>query len=164
MWVNALLVVVVVALGLLVARVARRPTPLPAPATFDAPEWVDRADFVSPGSPWLVAVFSSATCHTCAEVWSKAAVLASAEVAVHDVEVGEAPELHRRYGIAGVPITVVADRDGTVRASFVGPVSATHLWAALAELRSPGSLPGGCEPGGDQAGGARGGPGAAGGV
>lgn len=158
MLVNVIVVVAVVALGLLVARLARRPTPVPSPVTYEAPEWLDRADFVSPDAPWLVVVFTSATCHTCAEVWSKASVLASSQVAVHDVEVGEAPELHRRYGIAGVPITAVADHEGRVRASFVGPVSATHLWAALAELRSPGSLPGGCDPGGGQAGGARGGP------
>jgi len=157
MLVNVLVVVAVVAVGLLVARLARRPTPLPVPTTFEAPEWLERADFASPEAPWLVAVFTSATCHTCAEVWSKASVLASDAVAVQDVEVGEVPELHRRYGIAGVPITAVADHDGRVRASFVGPVSATHLWAALAELRAPGSLPGGCDPSrsptGSQAGG-----------
>lgn len=168
MWLNVVLVVAVVAVGLLVARFARRPTPVASPVTFAAPERIERADFVSPETPWLVAVFSSSTCHTCADVWSKASVLASDEVAVTDVEVGEAPELHRRYGIAGVPITVVADRDGLVRASFIGPVSATHLWAALAELRSPGSVPSGCGQSGgpseDQAGGATGGAGGAGGT
>jgi hypothetical protein len=38
----------------------------------------------------------------------------------------------------------VADQDGSVRASFLGPVSSTHLWAAVAELREPGSVPPGC--------------------
>jgi hypothetical protein len=31
-----------------------------------------------------------------------------------------------------------------VRASFLGPATATDLWAALAELREPGSVPEGC--------------------
>lgn len=157
MLLNVVVVLVVVLVGLLVARLARRPTPTAVPVTFEAPEWLDRADFGSPETPWLVVVFTSATCHTCAEVWSKASVLASDSVTVQEAEVAEAPELHRRYGIAGVPITAVADHEGRVQASFVGPVSATHLWAALAELRSPGSLPRGCDPSGDQAGGATGG-------
>ena len=36
---------------------------------------------------------------------------------------------------------VVAGRDGVVRASFVGPPTATDLWAAVAEARYPGSSP-----------------------
>src|SRR6185437_6209877 len=52
-------------------------------------------------------------------------------LAVAAVEVGAQPELHRRYRIDAVPITVVADRAGVVRASFVGPASATDLWAAV---------------------------------
>jgi hypothetical protein len=88
-----------------------------------------------------VAVFSSASCATCAGVVAKAKVLDSPEVVVDDVEVGRRPDLHVRYRIEAVPITVVADRDGIVRASFIGPVSATDLWAAVAEVREPGSTP-----------------------
>jgi hypothetical protein len=40
----------------------------------------------------------------------------------------------------------VADAEGAVRASFVGPATATDLWAAVAELRDPGSVPPGCTP------------------
>ena len=32
---------------------------------------------------------------------------------------------------------LVADDRGVVRKSFVGPTSATHLWAAVAEARDP---------------------------
>ena len=43
---------------------------------------------------------------------------------------------------------VVGDADGVVRATFLGPVTATDLWATVAELREPGTLPaGGCEHG-----------------
>jgi hypothetical protein len=31
-----------------------------------------------------------------------------------------------------------------VRASFLGPGTATDLWGAVAELREPGSTPGAC--------------------
>ncbi len=38
----------------------------------------------------------------------------------------------------------VADATGVVRASFLGPVTATDLWAAVAEAREPGSTPDEC--------------------
>lgn len=138
--------VVVVAVAVLLQR--RRPdAPTQPAAVHRAPEQLDRSDFERPDAPWLVAVFTSATCSTCADVTTKAAALASDAVAVQVVEVSADPELHRRYAIEAVPIVAVADDRGVVRASFLGPVSATHLWAALAELRDPGSVPEGC--GGD---------------
>jgi hypothetical protein len=60
---------------------------------------------------------------------------------VIDVEYSAATNLHRKYHIDAVPIVVIADRQGVVRASFVGPMSATDLWAAVAEARDPGSSP-----------------------
>jgi hypothetical protein len=49
--------------------------------------------------------------------------------------------VHRKYDIQAVPLVVVADAEGVVGAGFVGPASATDLWAAVAELRQPGSSP-----------------------
>ena len=49
--------------------------------------------------------------------------------------------LHRKYAIDAVPLVVVADARGVVGASFIGPASATDLWAAVAEVRQPGSSP-----------------------
>ena len=37
-----------------------------------------------------------------------------------------------------------ADADGTVKRAFLGPVTATDLWAAMAEEREPGSVPPDC--------------------
>lgn len=122
----------------------RTPTGEPVRTGYNVPAQLHRDDFPRADAPWLVAVFTSATCSTCSGVWDKATCLDSAAVATVEVEVGAAPELHRRYGIDGVPTTVVADVDGVVRASFLGPVTATDLWAALAELRDPGSVPEGC--------------------
>jgi thioredoxin-like negative regulator of GroEL len=105
------------------------------------PTQLDRADFARPEAPWLVAVFTSATCDACAGTASKAAVLDSDEVAVAEVEAARDADVHRRYGVDAVPMVVVADAEGVVRASFVGPPTATDLWAAVAELREPGSSP-----------------------
>ena len=44
-------------------------------------------------------------------------------------------ELHERYEISGVPMVLIADAEGVVRQSFVGPVTATDLWAAVAGIR-----------------------------
>jgi len=122
------------AAGVAVVVRRRRPEP-PTQGKWPVPTQLDRADFDRPDAPWLVVVFSSTTCLSCADAVEKAEVLASAEVVVQDVEVTASPDLHRRYGIDAVPVTVVADGDGVVRASFVGAPSATDLWAAVADLR-----------------------------
>jgi hypothetical protein len=140
------LVLAVVAVAVVAALLAQRRRPdAPAnPIDHVAPAQLDRADFVAPASPWLVAVFTSSTCDSCASVWERVVPLASSAVATMEVEVGSRGDLHRRYHITAVPTTVVADADGVVVRSFIGPVSATHLWGALAELREPGTVPDSC--------------------
>lgn len=140
----ALLVVAAVAVVAVVAQ--RRRPDAPTQREFSIPTQLDRADFPRPEAPWLVAVFTSATCSTCAGVWDRARHLDSEAVAVCDLEVGAEKQLHERYGIDAVPLTLVADAEGVVRRSFIGPLTATDLWAAVAELREPGTLPeGGCQ-------------------
>ena len=133
-----------VAVGVAFALQRRRADAPTQPRSWEAPAQLDRRDFDRPDAPWLVCVFSSATCSTCGDVVAKAQVMESAEVAVQDVEAVSDKALHDRYGIEAVPIVAIADADGVVRESFVGPVSSTHLWAALAELRAPGSVPHDC--------------------
>jgi hypothetical protein len=144
------LVLILVAVAVGVALVIERRRRPDAPTTIGhvLPDRVDRRDFDRPDAPWLVAVFTSATCDTCAGVWDKARHLESGEVAVQQAEVTSARRLHERYAITAVPSLVVADGSGTVRAAFVGPVTATDLWATVAELRVPGTLPAeGCDHG-----------------
>jgi len=143
--VAAVLAVAAVVVARLVER--RRPAP-PAQSGVRAgwapPGQLDRDDFEGPARPWLVAVFTSATCGSCKEATAKAAVLASPEVAFQEIPWQERKDLHDRYDIEVVPTTVVADGEGVVHAAFVGAPTATDLWAALAEARSPGTSP---EPG-----------------
>ena len=142
------IVVVVFVVALAGAAIARRRQPsAPAPTGYHVPPQLHRGDFVRPDAEWLAVVFTSATCHTCQGVWDKVRHLESDAVAVQEVEAGEWKALHDRYGIDGVPTTVVADAEGVVRASFLGPATATDLWAAVAELRSPGSVPAQCDHG-----------------
>jgi hypothetical protein len=139
---------VLVAVAVVVALVLERRRPdAPTTPRWAVPSQLDRADFAGPSTPWLVAVFTSATCDACAGTAAKARVLASESVAVDEVEVGLRQDVHRRYGIDAVPLVVVADAEGVVRASFVGPPTATDLWATVAELRTPGSTPDACDHG-----------------
>ncbi len=140
--VMAVIAAVAVVVAVVVQR--RQPPAEPVRTGYNVPAQLHRPDFAGVGVPWLVATFSSATCDTCAGVWAKVQALESDSVAVMEVEVSERKDLHDRYGIDGVPTTVVADAQGVVRASFLGPVTATDLWAAVAELREPGSVPDGC--------------------
>lgn len=147
---RVLLVVVLATAAAAVALVIerRRRPPAPTNVRHTLPERLDRRDFSRPEAPWLVAVFTSATCHTCGGVWDKARHLASDEVAVQDIDVTAHPEVHRKYAIDAVPAVVVADGSGAVRAGFLGPVTATDLWATVAEVRAPGTLPTeGCDHG-----------------
>lgn len=142
-----LIVAVVLGASALAAAVViqRRQRPdAPVRTGYAVPQQVDRSDFDRPDAPWLVAVFTSATCDTCRGVWDRAQHLGSEQVAVQELEHKAQRGLHDRYRIEAVPTTLIADRDGVVVRSFLGPVTATDLWAAVAEAREPGSTPDSC--------------------
>lgn len=131
------LALVLVAVAVVVAIVVQRRRPVPAPAPrFNVPPRLDRGDFSRPDVAWLVAVFTSATCETCAGVVERAAPLASGEVVVQEVEVGRDAALHERYDISAVPLVVVVDHDGVVRAHAFGPQGTSELWGLVADARS----------------------------
>ena len=139
--ISVLLVAIAVVVALILQR--RRPAP-PSGPSWNVPAQLDRSDFRRPECPWLVAVFTSATCSVCGDVAMKAAPLVSDAVEVQVLEVSAEPDIHRRYGIDAVPLVLIADADGVVLRHFLGPVTATDLWAAVAESREPGSTPEGC--------------------
>lgn len=129
----AAVAIIALAVGAYVQRQA--PDAPTAPTQHTTPDQLDRADFVDPEKPWLVAVFTSATCETCAKVWTSTQLLESDAVAIQNVEVSADAELHERYNITAVPAVVIADHDGVTQASFLGPPTSSELWAKLAELR-----------------------------
>ncbi|CAB4940459.1 unannotated protein [freshwater metagenome] len=144
-----LVALVLVGIAVIVAVVLQRRKPAPpADSDWNIPVQLDRHDFLRPEAPWLVVVFTSSTCDACSGVWSKAVHLDAGPdgpVCVQELEAVADAELHRRYGIDAVPLVLIADAEGVVQRHFLGPVTATDLWAAVAELRDPGSTPGPCE-------------------
>jgi hypothetical protein len=141
--IGLLLLCVVVGAMVVVAATTlnrRKPEP-PTQTTWLVPQQLNRAEFAGSNHPWLVALFTSETCDSCASMVSKVEVLRSSSVAVDVVSYQADFERHKRYNIDAVPTTVIADPEGIVVKSFVGPASAADLWAAVAELREPGSTP-----------------------
>jgi hypothetical protein len=134
---QVIVVAVVVVLTVLVSVASRRrgSDAVPTPSGFTVPARVARPDFDHPDRPWLVVVFTSDTCDGCAGVVERALPLSSDEVAVCAVSVQEQPESHTRYRIDGVPTTIIADAEGTVVGSFLGPVQTIELWDAVAAAR-----------------------------
>ena len=134
-------VVVAVAILVLAGALAwwldhRRVAEPPSQGLGAVPQQLDRNDFPRPDASWLVVLFTSRHCDSCAGLVDKALPLASDEVGVVEVEYTTQPDLHARYQIDAAPITVVVDRSGVTRGSFVGAFSAPELWTALADLRS----------------------------
>jgi hypothetical protein len=127
---------IVVAAAIIVARLLERRRP--APPTRDAypiPAQLDRQDFPRPDAPWLFVLFSSSTCDSCGPMATRVRELESEAVATVEVEAKADKALHERYRIEGVPMVVLADADGVVRAGFVGSVDTWELEAALAKAQ-----------------------------
>ena len=113
----------------------RRRVDAPTQGASEIPSQIDRSDFVRPDAPWIVLAFTSATCQTCSDIERKVRVLETNSVAIQILEYTAQRELHERYKIDAVPTVLMADANGVVQANFLGPVSATDLWAALARAR-----------------------------
>ena len=77
-----LAVVLAAAVALVAAWLQRRrPGAGPVVDRHHVPTALDRADFTRPDADWLVVVFTSATCGTCAATWEVARQLSSSAVA-----------------------------------------------------------------------------------
>ena len=113
----------------------RRRVDAPTQGASEIPSQIDRSDFVRPEASWIVLAFTSATCQTCSDIERKVRVLETNSVAIQILEYTAERELHERYKIDAVPTVLMADANGVVQANFLGPVSATDLWAALARVR-----------------------------
>src|SRR5688572_14467139 len=87
----AALVVVAAVVAAVLRR--RRPEP-PTQGRWPVPIQLDRADFDGADRPWLVVVFTSSTCDSCARALEKARVLESPTVAFQEVPYQSRKDLH----------------------------------------------------------------------
>jgi hypothetical protein len=135
------MVLVLVIAGIVAWRLRRGRPEAPPRDAFPVPRQVDRSDFARPDAPWLVAYFSSVTCDSCGGLARKVTVLESVYVATCELSFEDHRDLHDRYAISAIPMILVSDAQGVVHRAFVGATTATDLWAAVAEVRAPGSSP-----------------------
>ncbi len=134
--IRLLIVVVVIAVAVVLNKfLSNRTAQAPTQASPSMPTQVDRKDFSESDKEWLVLAFTSSSCTTCADIERKAAVLKSRSVAVEICEFTSHREMHKKYAIDAVPTLLIADGQGVVHKGFLGPASATDIWAALARVR-----------------------------
>ncbi|MXW42758.1 MAG: hypothetical protein F4138_01965 [Acidimicrobiia bacterium] len=100
--------------------------------SYTVPTHLERWDFAHPNSEWLIAIFTSKTCSTCAAVTQAAQSLTSEKLTTHKLAIQEVEyrrhrKLHSRYGISAVPLAVLVNNVGTVVASLAGPTTAEEL-------------------------------------
>lgn len=110
--------------------------PAPTGVVGQAPTQLDRRDFSSPDVPMLIAVFTSATCSSCAGVLRELRAYENETTILHDVEVDADAALHQRYRIESVPLTVIADSSGQVHHAIIGPIGPDDR-TRLAEVMQP---------------------------
>lgn len=127
--------------ALIAWRVRRGRPDAPPRDAYPVPRQLDRDDFPRRDTEWLVAYFSSETCAGCQGLGGKVKVLESPEVATIDCSFEHQRDLHERYDISAIPMILIADHEGVVHRAFVGATTATDLWAAVAEVRAPGTSP-----------------------
>ena len=137
----AIAAAILIVVGTVAWRLRRNPSEAPPRDVYPVPRQLDRADFPRADAPWLVALFSSSVCLSCKGLPEKIRVLESPEVATCEIDAETRGELHRRYQLSAIPMTLVADAEGVVQRAFVGAFTATDLWASVAEVRAPGSTP-----------------------
>jgi hypothetical protein len=125
---------IVVAAVVAVVLNRRRPQP-PTQEKVPVPAQLDRRDFPEPDRPWLLVVWTSRTCASCAQATAKAKLLEGPAVGYVEVPWQERKDLHDRYGIEDVPLIVLADHEGVVQVSFVGTPEFADLASAVAEAR-----------------------------
>ena len=142
MTVRLVIAVLLVAVALVVGRALDkrlgRLASVPVLHRAHVPAQLDRDDFPRPEAEWLLVLFSSATCGGCAEMSKKVAVLEAGDVAVCEVDYATQRGLQEKYSVDSVPLLLVADSGGVVRAHALGNVPASEVWASVAPARGGG--------------------------
>jgi hypothetical protein len=133
-----LVIAVVLLIGAVIVALVierRRRPAVPSQGRDVVPHQLDRNDFPRPDAPWLVVLWSSSACESCAGLVDKLRPLESPEVAVVEIEYQSNKALHARYQIEAAPITQVVDAQGVTEVSFTGSFEASELWSVVAALR-----------------------------
>lgn len=131
------MILVVSVVVLLIYASSKRRTNNVQTDEYGYPSIVNRKDFLGVEQDLVVISFTSQTCESCKGVWEKVQALSSDSVGVIKVDYQDdmGKKLHQKYSIDAVPTTLVCDKDGVTLKSYIGAVTATDLWAGVANAR-----------------------------
>jgi hypothetical protein len=134
-WVVYLLVVAA-CLGLILYSRSKKPSPT-STTHYDAPSHIERGDFPDATTEVFAVAFTSASCESCHDIVTKlkAAQTSQVDISIVEYEDDHGKTLHKKYDIEAVPTVVICDSNGTTQKAFLGAVTATDLWAGLAQVR-----------------------------
>lgn len=136
----ATLLIVVAIVGVAVAAAAmvnRRRPDVPTSPHFGVPQQLDRGDFASPQTQWLMVLFSSQTCLACEDARLVLESIDDPLLHLQELDAREDQDLHSRYGIDAVPTVVLADDSGVVRWSYIGVPSPDAVSSMLVDIAIP---------------------------
>ena len=84
-----------------------------------------------PQTPWAILVFTSKACRTCPGVLHLARRLETQETEVIEYSVEQHLDIHRKYKINSVPLTLVVNESGEVKEWCFGPIDINKIKAAI---------------------------------
>lgn len=126
-WLHWLLVAMAVVGAVAAVRILDRKNRREIVAAYGMPASVDPSDFGGLGEPRTIILFTHEDCRAC---------LAARRICqsqnVPFLEVNGSQAMLDRYGIDGVPTTLVVDEGGTVLAGWVGPLEPKRVRDAAA--------------------------------
>lgn len=129
-----LIAVAIAVVAIAVAALAQRRRPdSPTSGSGHVPMQVDRNDFADPTRAWALLVFTSATCASCAEVWKQASAVEHEQLVVADIELEAAKDIHDRYRVDAVPLTLLVDHLGVTQKWFLGPTAPKEIAKAVSQ-------------------------------
>lgn len=104
-------------------------------AAYGMPASVDPADFGGLGAPVSIVLFTHTDCRACS---AARRICGSLSVPVVEIDGHEDQAVLDRYGIDGVPTTLVVDWGGTVLSGWVGPLNPRQVEDAVTNPGAPG--------------------------
>ncbi len=112
----------------------RRKPDSPTVPKFVLPFQLDRNDFESSESEWLLVLFSSETCNSCLTVLEQISSLTIFNLHIQNVEFPSGKDLHKKYSVESVPSLLLSNEKGVVEWSFAGTPPRGALPEALERI------------------------------
>lgn len=129
-WLYLVLLAAAAAAAVLLVRTLDKKNRREIVAAYGMPSSVDPADFGGLDSTVSIVLFTHADCRACS---AARRICNSLSVPVVELDGRDSQEVLDRYGVDGVPTTLLVDAGGTVLAGWVGPLNPRQVEEAIAD-------------------------------